>query len=188
MGMLPQGWCWYSFHRSSGCLGRMAEPQLLAAFDHHQAVPWTIEWVKLITDTSVLSPSRLRDAGTPAPRICSVTLLLSATSLTFHLHEEITFMALNPPTVSQLHFWGEYKPRGCWLASPQAEQNRPCWAQTGASALEKHKLGLPVLFPATSFYNTCGKLQQMCLKLANGLRSCEMETWGVEESMKQGRN
>lgn len=158
----------------------MAGPRLLSAFDHHQAVPWTIERVKLITDISVFSPSRLHAAGMPAPPICSVTLLLSATSLIFHLCEEITSMALIPPTVSQLHCWGDFKPRGCWLASPQTEQNRPWWAQTGASALEKHKLGFPVLLPATSFYNTCGKLWQMWLKLANGLRSCEMKTWGVE--------
>jgi len=67
-------------------------------------------------------------------------------------------MALIPPTVSQLHYWE---------VSSHVAVHWPALrlSETGLGGLRlelqpwrSSRLGLPVLFPATSFYNTCGKL------------------------------
>lgn len=136
--------------------GRDSGPH--SAFDHLRAIPWAVKWVKLVTDISVFSPLHLHAAITPASPICCVTSLLSAISPIFHLHKQATSMALIPPTVSQLHYWGV-------SSHVAADWPAPRLSKTGLGGLKQllkpqrsKMLCVPVLFPTTSFYSTCGKL------------------------------
>lgn len=138
-----------------GEVGRDSAPH--SAFDHHQAIPQAAKQVKLVADISVFWPSHLHAAVTLAPPICCVTSLLSAISLIFHFHKQTASMALIPPTVSQLHYWGI-------SSHVAADWPAPWLSKTGAGGLKMElqswrstMLSLPVLFSATSFYSSCGK-------------------------------